>query len=379
MPTFHDRPLDPLFKDVSKVMGMKKKERIWALIKGKETDCQPYHSNLTRKIRKKLADFYGIEAESVERYVGNHLLYLSFTTPEGWNIESRGEHVGGNYSFNLEQLDENTFIDEFSIAWNNHKDAYEAGDWCMLDHPVKDMNLEGYQFSDGSAPGRFLGVEKVVENNPDRFNVLSMIGLFDTAWHITGLPDLLMGMALEDKTFVNRMLDWALEFNIGVIEQMPAYIDGVRFMEDWGQQKGLMMGLDNWKKFLKPRLKEMYAAVKRKGCAVMSHSCGDISELFPHLIELGVDISDPLQPEVMDIAFIKNEYGKDIVLFGGLGCQSTIPNGTPEDVAREAGERLAFLGEGGKYILGSSGSIPTETPAENVVALFEFCKSLTTY
>ena len=226
-------------------MGMTKKERIWALIKGKETDCQPYHSNLTRKIRKKLADFYGIEAESVERYVGNHLLYLSFTTPEGWNIESRGEHVGGNYSFNLEQVDENTFIDEFSIAWNNHKDAYEAGDWCMLDHPVKDMNLEGYQFSDGSAPGRFLGVEKVVENNPDRFNVLSMIGLFDTAWHITGLPDLLMGMALEDKTFVNRMLDWALEFNIGVIEQMPANIDGVRFMEDWGQQKGLMMGLDN--------------------------------------------------------------------------------------------------------------------------------------
>ena len=78
----------------------------------------------------------------------------------------------------------------------------------------------------------------------------------------------------------------------------------------------------------------------------------------------------------LDIAFIKKEYGKDIVLFGGLGCQSTIPNGTPEDVVREAKERLAFLGEGGKYILGSSGSIPTETPAENVVALFEFCKSL---
>jgi uroporphyrinogen-III decarboxylase len=68
--------------------------------------------------------------------------------------------------------------------------------------------------------------------------------------------------------------------------------------------------------------------------------------------------------------------GKDIVLFGGLGCQSTIPNGTPEDVVREAEERLAFLGYGGKYILGSSGSIPTETPAENVAALFEFCNSL---
>ena len=216
----------------------------------------------------------------------------------------------------------------------------------------------------------------MVANNPDRFNVLSMIGLFDTAWHLTSLQDLLMGMALEDKTFVNKMLDWALEFNIGVIEQMPSFIDGVRFMEDWGQQKGLMMGLDNWKKYLKPRLKKMYAAVKKKGCAVMSHSCGDNTELFPHLIEMGVDISDPLQPEVMDVAHIKAAYGKDIVLFGGLGCQSTIPNGTPEAVVKEASERLGILGKGGKYILGSSGSIPTETPVENVVALFEFCKSL---
>ena len=109
----------------------------------------------------------------------------------------------------------------------------------------------------------------------------------------------------------------------------------------------------------------------------MSHSCGDNTQLFPHLIELGVDVSDPLQPEVMDIAYIKKEYGKDIVLFGGLGCQSTIPNGTPEEVVTEAQERLSFLGEGGKYILGSSGSIPTESPIENVAALFEFCKSLT--
>ncbi len=367
----------PIWYQQGKVgIEMTKKERIRALIRGEDTDVQPYHSNLTRKIKQKFADYYGIEIDEVERYVGNHLLYLSFTTPENWSKETDSTHAGGNYAFSLEKVDENTYIDEFGIAWSNHEDAYEAGDWCMLDHPIKNMDYKGYHFPDGSAPGRFRDVKKVVEHNPDRFNVLSMIGLFDTAWHLTSLQDLLMGMALEDKTFVNKMLDWALAFNIGVIEQMPPFIDGVRFMEDWGQQKGLMMGFDNWKKYLKPRLKEVYTAVKKKGCAVMSHSCGDTSQLFPHLIELGVDISDPLQPEVMDVSHIKKEYGRDIVLFGGLGCQSTIPNGTPEEVVKEASERLAILGEGGKYILGSSGSIPTETPVENVVALFEFCKDL---
>ena len=78
----------------------------------------------------------------------------------------------------------------------------------------------------------------------------------------------------------------------------------------------------------------------------------------------------------MDLEFIKKEYGKDIVLFGGLGCQSTIPLGTPEEVVREARERLELLGAGGKYLLGPSGAIPTDAPIENVRALLEFCWNL---
>jgi len=113
----------------------------------------------------------------------------------------------------------------------------------------------------------------------------------------------------------------------------------------------------------------------KKGLVVMAHSCGDNTLLFPDLIELGVDIFDPLQPEVMDVRLIKKEYGKDLVLFGGLGSQSTIPLGTSESVLQEAKERLALLGEGGKYLLGPAGSIPTEAPIENVVALVEFCKT----
>jgi len=151
-------------------------------------------------------------------------------------------------------------------------------------------------------------------------------------------------------------------------------MDGVRFIEDWGQQKGLMMGGSLWRKLLKPRLKIMYEAARKKGMRIMTHTCGDVTELFPDMIELGIECINDIQPECMDLEFIKREYGKDIVLFGGLGSQSTIPRGTPESVVEEARERLALLGNGGKCIIGPAGAISAETPVENVAALVAFFK-----
>lgn len=120
----------------------------------------------------------------------------------------------------------------------------------------------------------------------------------------------------------------------------------------------------------------MYEATKKRGFTVMSHSCGDNIEIIPELMELSVDISDPAQPEAMDLQFLKKEYGKDIVFFGDRGSQSTIPCGTPEEVIREAEKALEYMWKGGNYILGPAGSIPTEAPIENVAALVEYYKNI---
>jgi uroporphyrinogen decarboxylase len=120
----------------------------------------------------------------------------------------------------------------------------------------------------------------------------------------------------------------------------------------------------------------MYEKCKKSGCAVFIHSCGNITELIPDLIEMGVDVVDPIQPEVMDLKFIKKEYGRDIVFFGGVGAQSTLPLSTPEQVVNEIKRLLGFMNNGGKFILGPSGAISTDTPVENIVALIEFCKKM---
>ena len=95
------------------------------------------------------------------------------------------------------------------------------------------------------------------------------------------------------------------------------------FGDDWGQQHGLIMGPALWREFIKPRIFQMYQAVKAGGKFVFIHSCGKVQQLFPELIECGLDVFNPLQPEVMDVAAIKRDFGAQLSFYGGISIQRT--------------------------------------------------------
>lgn len=342
---------------------MSRKEQIKKLLRSQLPDYTPHHFDLTLYITDVIAKHYGYDREGIEEFIGNHFLQLDFSAPEGKDGGYRGiEHQNAIVS------------DEFGVKWDMASN-YSIGDWGIVGKPVQDLDFDGYVFPDGRGLGRFEKAKSVMAKYPDRFNVLRINGPFDFGWHITGLEDFLVAMASEE-TLTHRILEKTSEYIINVIEAIPEGIDAVRIIEDWGIQKGLMFSKKHWLQYIYPCYKEIHKAIRKKNLTVMHHSCGDITELFPEIIELGVEVIDALQPEAMDLEFIKREYGKDIVLFGGLGSQSTIPTGTPEQVVREAEKTLELLGKGGKYVIGPAGSIPSETPLENVIALIEFCKGL---
>jgi uroporphyrinogen decarboxylase len=356
---------------------MTRKERIKRVIARKEVDIVPLNVDFTLKAKSALAKYYQVDIDDIEYLAGGHLVHVSFHAPTSKSDGSFGDGLSkkGSFSISGKMIDKKYFKDEFGVLWNN-EDLIDTGDWGMIDHPVKGLDLAHYTFPKGSAKGRFQGLQVEAKKHSDCFLTLVMIGLFDVAWRVCGMEDTLMCMAFEDKTIANELLDKALEFNLGVISQVPKYFDAIRFLEDWGTQKGLLMGIDNWKQFLKPRLKEMYQATRNRGLTVMSHSCGDTYELFPHLIEIGADVCDPLQPEAMDIKKIKREYGADLTFMGGLGSQSTFPLGSPSMVRKEVAETMSFMNAGGGYILGPAGALPAETPTGNIVALVEAYKEL---
>ena len=111
--------------------------------------------------------------------------------------------------------------------------------------------------------------------------------------------------------------------------QIP--VDGIMFGDDWGYQRGVILGARRWRQFLKPHLARMYARVHEAGKYVLTHCCGSIEEILPDLIEIGLDVYQSVQPEAANSNpyKLKRTYGRQMTFWGGLGSQSTIPFGTP--------------------------------------------------
>ena len=334
---------------------MTDRERIINIINRKQVDRVPYSFDFTSVIADKLCEHYGIQNNDLPGFIGDSMLYL-------WNIGGGGGLIR-----------EGVYSDEFGVLWDYSGKHRRIGTWgTILQNPLPDASLDGYTFPKGDKPDRFKFLDQIDLENQDRFVIQSITGLFDICWMLRGEENYFMDMA-GDIDFAARLMDKALEFNLGVITQIPDCVDGVRFGEDWGMQTGLMFGARLWRELLKPRLKIMYEATRKKGLRVFIHTCGNITELFPDIIELGVDVVHPIQPEAMDIVFLQREYGKDITMYGGVGTQSTLVHATPAQTV-EAAKNLLQIFKSGGFIIGPAGAISTDAKMNNVIALIDFLK-----
>jgi len=138
-----------------------------------------------------------------------------------------------------------------------------------------------------------------------------------------------------------------------------------------------MFDINMWRRFIKSRWEKVYRAAKSKNpdIKVWYHSDGNIIEIIPELIEIGVDIINPIQPECADPVEIKKLYGDKLVLDGTIGTQTTLPFGTPADVRELIRERKKTLGQDGALIISPTHLVEPEVPIDNVIAFYEECGS----
>jgi uroporphyrinogen decarboxylase len=185
------------------------------------------------------------------------------------------------------------------------------------------------------------------------------------------MENLLMAMVV-DPAFAHGLLDRILEFNLRLIDNVCEFdVDAMMFGDDWGHQRGLITGPDHWRDYIKPRIRRMYGAAKAKGKYVFIHSCGKVEQLFPELIEAGLDVFNPMQPEVMDVAEVKRQFGSALSFYGGISTQKTLPFGTVQETKDEVKRLIDVLGRDGGYIAAPAHAIPADARPENVAAMIE--------
>lgn len=332
---------------------MTKREIVLNAVNHRPTPFVPYAFDLT-----------GDMALKVAKTLDNEDLYQTF-----------GSFVSLRCDGRMEQIDAHRRKDQFGVVWLMD----QRGDFGVVDEiTLKEPTLEGYVFPEPDEPAIRQACENLVQQGKQD-GIFTMYGigfsLFERAWSLRGMENLLMDFLLEPD-FVDQLLDRICDYNLSVLKIALEYpIDCIYFGDDWGQQRGMIMGPNHWRRFLKPRLAKMYGFAKEHGRYTCQHSCGDIHEVFEDLIEIGLDIYNTFQPEIYDVEAFKREYGNRLTIYGGISTQHVLPHGTPDEVCAETKRMMDILSKDGGYICAPTHAVPDDVPVENLLAFLKTVKN----
>jgi len=206
-----------------------------------------------------------------------------------------------------------------------------------------------------------------------RFRIGSV---FEVAWQLRGMQQFMVDLASSPaiaQYIMGRLCDVHVENLRRVLDLIGDRLDMVYFYDDVATQSSLMISPRMWRRYVRPHHARLVELAHARGLKVMYHCDGAIYPLIPDLIELGVDLLNPIQPDAanMDGRTLKREFGDRLAFHGGIDINHTLPHGTPDEVRAEVRDRVRSLGRGGGYVMASSHHIQPDTPVENVLAMYE--------
>ncbi|MCS7061326.1 MAG: uroporphyrinogen decarboxylase family protein [Anaerolineae bacterium] len=241
----------------------------------------------------------------------------------------------------------------------------------VLDYPLPDIEAE-YRYEHLPADIHF-----IQETRGLAAVAWMACTIFEVAWHLRSMEALLMDF-IDNQDFAAALLD---RITAKRIIQAQRYAemkpDVILLGDDVATQRGMLMSAQMWRRWLKPRLARIIHAIRTVNptTLIFYHTDGDGTAIVPDLIEIGVDILNPVQPECMDIYALKRQYGHVLSFWGLLGTQSVMPFGTPAEVRADVRCKIEVVGKGGGLLLAPTHMVEPEVPWENIVAFVETVKA----
>jgi uroporphyrinogen decarboxylase len=265
-----------------------------------------------------------------------------------------------------------TVKDEFGVVWStNDIDRGSPIGPCLAE-----PDLASYRFPEPSVAYRFEHLADWTAANAEHYTILVVGDFWERATFMRGMEAILLDLTLHPR-FVENLLRGLADYILRTMEIVFSRFsfDGVMLSDDYGTQRGMLMSPGHWRRFVKPLLAEIYGLAKRHGRTVLHHSCGHIVPIIGDLIELGLDILHPIQPEAMDIFDLKRRFGPHLTFCGGLRTQDLLPRGTPQQVRDEVRRLKDSLGAGGGYILEPGITLQADVPLANLLAMIDEARS----
>ncbi len=325
------------------------------------------------KVDDDVIDRLGVDVKNIApRSSASHLIEIK-------------EMEGGNYTY---------FYDEYGIGWRMPKVGGLYYD--MFHHPlggrIDESAVDLYVLPDPRDPARFAGLREaarqVIEEEQRALVVGNLsAGIFETyLWtrgFVDGYADFIGRPALMQK-IMWRILEMQLAYWDKMFDLLGDMIDVVQLADDFAGQQDMLISPSSYRKYIKPLHKELFDFVHSRGRAkIFLHSCGSIRRVIPDLIEIGLDIINPVQVSAvgMDSAELKREYGRDLVFWGGgVNSQRVFDeNHSPQEVREDVKRRISDLMPGGGFVFATVHNIQGNVPPENIMAMWETLQDFGTY
>lgn len=352
---------------------MNHRERILTALQHEEPDRCPMQVSFTPEFADRLRDALQLQGRAVHNpHGGGNTYALERLLDEDMLLTS----VGWANSY---YQDADTYTDEWGIGWKSvpYNTPFGQGRYTEIAaHPLADDSaISSYRGPDPHRPELYAEAERVIRDFKEEYWIVgvTVTTIFECAWGLRGYERLLTDFVLNPE-LAECILEFPYRFHLAAAKKLVEMgVDMIWTGDDVGTQRAMLISPALWRRFFKPRMANFIAELKaiNPDVKVAYHSDGQIYPILPDLIEIGLDVLNPVQPACMDPVRLKKEYGDRLCFWGSLDEQHTLPFGTPKDVRDEVITRLQTLGKGGGLILGPTHHVQLDTPMENFWAMVD--------
>lgn len=356
---------------------MKHRERVLTALNHEQPDRCPMQVSFTPEFASRLRADLGIpDAAMHNPHGGGNTYVLERTLDEDLLLTSVG-WANSYYATDALSEDGAHYTDEWGIAWKNvaYETPFGTGHYTEIaQHPLADDGaIDAYRPPDPNRSELYAEAQRVIKAYKDEYWIVgvTVCTIFETAWALRGYEKTLMDFVLNPD-LVDKLFDIPLNYHLTAARKLVELgVDMVWIGDDVGSQDRMLISPATWRRFLKPCMAAFISTLKRinPDVKVAYHSDGNITPIISDLIEIGLDVLNPVQPRSMGPDGLKKAYGDQLCFWGSIDEQHTLPFGTPAEVEGEVITRLKTIGRDGGLIIGPTHHVQLDTPLENFWAM----------
>ena len=335
-------------------MHITHKERLRRALRYEPIDRLPTQVGYTRAAGAQLAAHLDTSLPDLAVRLDNHLVRVDLSCAERLNGDGTITHDWWGVGFATGE--EGYFVKHCPLGGDAH------------------VGLRSVAWPDPHAAGLLDDAARTIAADAGEHFIVPNFGfcLFERAWSLRGFDAFLTDLAL-DQAFAEELLERITEIQLVLIQRYLALgIDGGYFGDDYGAQKNLLISPKTWRALIKPRLERLFAPFRDAGLPVIMHSDGSIAAILPDLVDIGLSVYNPVQPDVVDLAWLHRRFGTNLAYYGGVSTQTVLPHGSPAGVREAVRTTIRTLApDGTGLLLAPSHRLMADIPMANIDALLD--------